>query len=159
MNVLVVYDSQFGNTRTVAETMSEAISGTIVPMSELTTEKLKNADLIIVGSPIQGWRPTQKTMETLSSLPENALEGKSVAAFDTRIKIFFSGSASDKIEKMLMERGGRSIIAPEKFYVVGKEGPLVAGELNRAVVWAKEVKKKAEDGLTDEPDLSEEKSQ
>ena len=72
-----------------------------------------------------------------------------VAAFDTRItpedirknkflaltvKLF--GYAAEKIAKQLMLLGGKEVVSSQGFLVTGIEGPLVEGELERAVDWA-----------------------
>jgi len=59
---------------------------------------------------------------------------------DTRIplkslKIF--GFAADRIAKNLKDKGANLVVPAEGFFVNGKEGPLKAGELERAAAWAK----------------------
>jgi flavodoxin len=139
MQSLVVYDSMFGNTQKVAETIASTLKAKSVRVGDFKPEMLSKIDLIVVGCPIQGWRPTQAISDFLNKLPKDSLKNKSVAAFDTRIKIFFSGSASDKISDALENMGSNIIIAPTNFIVKGKEGPLLDGELDKASAWAKEI--------------------
>jgi flavodoxin len=142
MQSLVIFDSMFGNTQKVAETIATALKAKSVRVGDFKPEMLTKIDLLVVGCPIQGWRPTQATLDFLNKLPKDSLKNKNVAAFDTRIKIFFSGSASDKISDTLENLGGNVIIAPTNFIVKGKEGPLLDGELEKASAWAKEIQKK-----------------
>jgi hypothetical protein len=38
--------------------------------------------------------------------------------------------------------GGNLLVPPEGFFVMGMEGPLMEGELERAISWAKEIASK-----------------
>jgi hypothetical protein len=55
MHALVVYESMFGNTHTVAERIAEGIAtvceATVVPVHDATPEQLAAADLVVVGGP------------------------------------------------------------------------------------------------------------
>jgi flavodoxin len=139
MPKLVIYDSQFGNTQKVAETIAKTLKCRSVKVSEFETDLLKDLSLLVVGCPIQGWRPTQSISDFLKNLPPDSLHNVNVAAFDTRIKIFFSGSASDKINDALENLGGNPVVTPENFIVKGKEGPLLEGELDKARLWAQKI--------------------
>jgi flavodoxin len=106
--------------------------------------ELNAFDLLVIGSPTYGGRPMPSVAELLNKIPESAIKGKNIAAFDTRIptklaKIF--GYAADRIAKNLKEKGGNPVVPGEGFYVNGKEGPLKEGELERAASWAKELSK------------------
>ena len=61
MHVAVAYESMFGNTKEIAEAIAEAIAeglrtsgpGTdvvVVPVAEVTADKVKEADLLVVGA-------------------------------------------------------------------------------------------------------------
>ena len=60
------------------------------------------------------------------------------AAFDTRFDkpAFLTGSAAKGIAKRLRQRGFELVAEPESFFVLGTEGPLKDGELERAAAWA-----------------------
>ena len=83
-----------------------------------------------------------------ASIPAGTLQGKAVAAFDTRIQaaevgkalrqfMKIGGYAAPRIARALGKKGGNPAAPPEGFFVVKKEGPLVEGELERAAAWAK----------------------
>lgn len=159
MNTLVVFDSDYGNTEQVARTIAGAIGQTnntpldevaVLRVSEVTLFGLSSVDLLIVGSPTQGGRPTPELQKFLRSIPANALEGIRVAAFDTRfssqgrsiamrILLGIMGYAAGRIGSSLASRGGHLVMPPEGFIVEDKEGPLKEGELERAAGWAKSV--------------------
>jgi flavodoxin I len=152
MKSLIIYDSQFGNTEKIAKAIGNGISGgtKILRANEAALSDLESLDLLIVGSPTQGGRPTPTLKKFLASIPANSLAKTKIAAFDTRfssrgqslilllvIKIF--NYAAPKIAKMLETKGGTLAVPPEGFIVTGKEGPLQEGELERATGWAKNI--------------------
>ena len=148
MKTLIVYDSVHGNTEKIAKAIGDAITGEVevLRVGEVNSSELKTFDLLIVGAPTHGGRPTQPTRDWLDKVPALAFEGINVAAFDTRIpskwvRIF--GYAAPRIAGKLKKKGGTLIGRPEGFFVEGTEGPLTEGELERAAGWAKEIVKSA----------------
>lgn len=139
MTTLIIYDTLYGNTQKIAEAISEVFGAKAVRIQDFQDEMLKGVSLLIMGCPVHGWRPSRPASDFLASMPSGSLKGIKVAAFDTRIEGFFSGSASDKVDKKLVELGGESIVPPGKFIVKGKEGPLVDRELDKANGWAKHI--------------------
>jgi len=155
MNVLVVYDSQFGNTEKVARAMGDALAEAsrveVCRAADASPELLQKVDLVIVGSPTQGFRPTKPVTGLLDKLPRGALHGKKTAAFDTRIDtaamdsavlgfiVDKVGYAAKSIARRLEKAGGRLIADPDGFFVEDTEGPLKEGELERAAAWAKDL--------------------
>jgi flavodoxin len=146
MKTLVIYDSYFGNTKLVAETVAKelGIDVKVTPVTDLDPKELTGVELLIVGSPIRGWKPSPKTEEVLKGLHNNQLQGIKAAAFDTRVKGFFHGDAVKKMIQMLKEKGAEIISEPQGFYVKGREGPMHDGELEKAIVWAKSIKTKCQ---------------
>ena len=67
--------------------------------------------------------------------------GVPAAAFDTRYHMarVLSGSAAEGIASRLASLGCQLMVPPESFYVAGREGPLLDGELARARAWAVEL--------------------
>jgi len=144
MKILVVYDSIAGNTEKVAQAIGNALSGDIrvVRTGEVNPEALGEIDLLIVGSPTHGSRPTPEIKTFLGKIPEKGLQNIKVAAFDTRINSTFTrlfGHAASKIADNLKKKGGNLVIAAEGFIVEGSKGPLKAGELERAALWIKQI--------------------
>jgi len=144
MKVLVIFDSVYGNTQKVAEAIGGAIVGEVkvVRASQIDTDCPGQVDLLAVGAPTQGGRPTQPVLGFLAKVPEAVVKDTKVAAFDTRyagrfVKIF--GFAADRIAEALVAKGGKLIAPPEAFFVTGKKGPLKEGELERAASWARKI--------------------
>jgi flavodoxin len=114
-------------------------------------EQLTGVKLLVVGSPTQGFRPTQAITDFLKRMSVPGLNGVKVAAFDTRLStdenqsfvvrfiVGFGGYAAKTIANRLSQSGGDLLVPPEGFLVEGKEGPLAAGELERAADWAKQI--------------------
>lgn len=140
MKSLVVFDSGFGNTRTIAEVIAKTLDGVSKHVSDATEQDIETCDLLIVGSPINGWMPTALTRSFLAGLKGTSLKGKCVTSFDTRVQIFFHGDAMMKIKSKLVGLGGKLIVPPISFFVSGTEGPLLDGELKKAEAWANTIK-------------------
>lgn len=142
MKALVVYDSQYGNTERIAQAIAEALRATgeaqAMRVSAMRPEDLSGRDLLILGCPTQGWRPTPATQALLRSLSAGQLRGIGVACFDTRFQKprWLTGSAAVVMGKRLAELGVSLLKPPESFFVQGTEGPLLNGELERAARWA-----------------------
>jgi flavodoxin len=146
MKALIVYDSVHGNTEKIAKAIGGAIAGEVrvVRASEVNSAELQTIDLLIVGSPTQGGRPTKAIQDFLDKISGPAMKGIKVAAFDTRFStrvVAIFGYAAGRIAGGLKRKGAILAAPPEGFFVKGTEGPLKEGELERAAVWAKEVVK------------------
>jgi len=149
---LVIYDSQFGNTGKIAQAIADGLVDLdevdLVHVSQTSPGELGGIDLLIVGSPTQKFRPTQRVTDFLKGIPSGSLLGVNAAAFDTRfteekigeIRIleFFVGLfgyAAKPIADRLQKKGAQLVVLPEGFYVDDTEGPLLEGELERAAEW------------------------
>jgi flavodoxin I len=152
MKTLIVYDSMYGNTEKIARVIGEAIHGdvSVIRAGEANPLELESVDLLVVGSPTQGFRATKPIQALLKSIPDKVLHGKTVAAFDTRIPtaevgkalrrlMKIGGYAAPRIARALEKKGAKLAAPPEAFFVKDREGPLVEGELERAAPWAKEL--------------------
>ena len=154
MKVLVVYESVYGNTEQIAQAIGGATNGDVKVLraADASPAELEAVDLLIVGSPTQGFRPVAPVQTFIESIPGDTLRGVGTAAFDTRIpaaevgtglRLFMKvgGYAAGRIAKALRKKGGKPASEPEGFFVKDKEGPLQEGELERAAIWAKEIAK------------------
>jgi len=159
MKVLVIYDSVFGNTEQIALAIGNAFGSqediAMLRVGDVKPEHFVGLKLLIVGSPTQRFRPTAAISQYLKGIPHNQLKGVKVAAFDTRLTMseinetpvlaFFvrrsgdSAYAAKHIAERLKKNGGQLSVSPEGFFVDGMKGPLVQGELERAVNWAKKI--------------------
>jgi flavodoxin I len=154
MKALVIYDSMFGNTEQVAQTIGQALLSEghevqTLRVTQVSPQQATEVDVLLVGSPTRAFRPTPATVQFLKDIPDNGLQGIKVGAFDTRIAPEDTGSrllsvlvrlfgyAAEPMAKRLRQKGGAQALSPEGFIVTGKEGPLREGELERAAGWAK----------------------
>ena len=133
MKFIVIYDSNFGNTEKVAEAVAKELKADLFSIKKANAN-LETAELIVVGSPINAWNPTQSMKDFLKEVKLRA--GVKAAAFDTRFNVFYSGNAAKKIASQLEKKGAVIITKPIGFYVKGQNGPLTEGELERAKQWA-----------------------
>ena len=159
MKTLIIFDSFFGNTEQIAQAIGNALGsaaqGTppdirVVRITNVTQEDLQGIDLLIVGSPTRGFRPTPAIADFLKAIAVNSLKGLRIAAFDTRIAledidkpilrsmVKLGGYAAKPIVEALRKKGGVQLLPPEGFFVNGEKGPLKEGELERAKLWAKQ---------------------
>jgi flavodoxin len=144
MNALVVYHSQFGNTRQVAEAIAEVLRGAGVVRTigarRLTAADLQGVDLVVMGTPTHKMNLPEAVQPVFEQLPRRSLRGVPVAAFDTSYEmsaILARFTASKRIDRKLRKLGGKRLMPPETFRVHHHhEGPLYDGEIERAKTWA-----------------------
>ncbi|WP_297106699.1 flavodoxin domain-containing protein [uncultured Devosia sp.] len=151
MSILIVYDSIFGNTAQIARAMADALTSShevkLASVQEARDIDLSGVDLLIVGSPTRGFRPTPEIQE-FASRPD--LSGRA-AAFDTRIDldtihpaplrwvVSAGGYAAERLSGELRDQGCTLVGEPAGFVVLGQEGPLKDGEAERAAAWARDL--------------------
>ncbi len=151
MKAMIIYDSVFGNTEKVAQAMAAALQASALPISQVTTDQLRGLNLLIVGSPTRSFRPTPALSKFLKSLSKDQLAGVHVATFDTRIwlntidsaalrfLVDKGGYAANTMAQALKKKGGTVLVPPEGFLVIGEQGPLKEGELERAADWVRQL--------------------
>jgi flavodoxin len=142
---LVVYDSQYGNTRLLAE----AIAAELESLGPVEIENARNQmitfppdlALLVVGGPTQIHNVSPPLRGKLDTIAKHRLDGVQAAAFDTRVHgpRLLTGAASSGIAKRLRRKGAKLVVEPESFLVEGTEGPLAEGALERARSWARDV--------------------
>ncbi|HEY9499209.1 MAG TPA: flavodoxin family protein [Terrimesophilobacter sp.] len=137
MTTLVIFDTNYGNTRILAERIAQQLGDArALSVTDLSPSDLEGVDLLVAGSPIIGWKPSERMQAFLSTLHEGSLTGVKAAAFDTRVRLFIHGDAARKISRALSGAGAEIVASPLGFIVAGTKGPLVEGELARAARWA-----------------------
>ena len=143
MNALVVCFSKFGNTKQVAEVIAQrlqsAASVRVMSMDRLMASDLEEVDLVVMGTPTHRMNLPREIVPVFESLPKRIIKGKPAAAFDTSYKMSWwlnHFTAAKRLSRKLRKLGGKRIVPPETFLVVGREGPLYEGEIERAKAWA-----------------------
>ena len=146
MKTVVVYDSLYGNTESIARTIGDAIPGEVQVqrVGQARVSDLEAADLLVIGSPTHGAMPTEAVQGLISRIGSPTREGARAATFDTRLTWGFlerwGGFAAPKIGVLLREKGWIIAGEPGGFFVRGlKKGPLKKGELERAAAWAQDL--------------------
>jgi flavodoxin len=147
MKALVVYHSEFGNTRQVAEAIAEAFdeagSARTVSAEQLDAADLQGVDLVVMGTPTHKMNLPQAVRPVFEQLPQHSLRGVPVVAFDTSYEmsaLLARFTAAKRVDRKLRKLGGKRLVRPETFHVHHHhEGPLLNGELERAKTWAEAI--------------------
>jgi len=156
MKALIIFESLFGNTRSIAYVVAEGLQDTFdVTVTDVSAmPRAYGVDLLVVGGPTHAFsmsRPSTRQdaarkgevragsvaaglREYFDASP--VLHGIAAAAFDTKIdKPLIAGSAARKAQKELRRLGCRLVLPAENFFVTGTDGPLAEGERERARSW------------------------
>jgi flavodoxin len=144
VKVLIVYDSKWGNTESIAKAVAAGIgkNARFVKVNDLDTIKTESMDLLIIGSPVIGGKPTKAIQEYMKKLSQTLDKNIRVATFDTRMTMKLAqkfGFAAVRVAEEFKENGNTLIAEPMGFIVVGQKGPLAEGELERATQWGKDL--------------------
>ncbi|MEU8242435.1 flavodoxin family protein [Actinoplanes missouriensis] len=160
MRALVVYESMFGNTATIARAVADGLAETFqVTVAEVHSRPpATGMDLLVVGAPTHAFglsrSATRADAARQGEVRDGAQEygvreylddlslpaGSPVAAFDTKMnKPMLTGSAARKAARKLHGLGARVLLPAQSFRVGGTTGPLIDGEPERARQWAKTV--------------------
>jgi len=145
--VLVVYESRYGNTKLVAETIIEGMSqvkgidAVIHEFKEVDLNKVPEYDVILIGSPNHYGGPTKSVREFIDKLEKLNLERIHFAVFDTYLGKGFFEKAVEKMEKRIYEKvPGLKQIAPGlSIAVQGVKGLIVEGELPKCKEFGKKI--------------------
>lgn len=148
MNALVVYFSNFGNTRSIAETIGEILEACtaveVISSDDLKGTDLVGVDLVVFGTPTHNMNLPKTVKPVLASFPKRVLRGAQYAAFDTSYKMsawLNRFTAAKRLDSKLCRLGGKRIASPMTFHVEACEGPLFPGELEQARIWAEKIGK------------------
>ncbi len=163
MRAVVVFESMFGNTKTIAQAVADGISGylpvELVEVGDAPEVLGEDVELLVVGGPTHAFglsRPDTRRAglqqagrdpaaartglrEWLAALRYNP-SGTAMATFDTRVsRPRVPGSAARAAKRRLRRQGFHVLGTAQSFYVAGTEGPLLDGEVQRARRWAERI--------------------
>ena len=158
MRALVVYESMFGNTQSVASAAADALrsSGCEVTLTEVGSAPtdLSGIDLLLVGGPTHAFGMTRESTRAdavkqgATASPDTGIREwldalrapvatVRCAAFDTRVRPpRVPGSAARAADRRLRKLGLLVVAPAASFWVAGTKGPLQDGELDRVRAWA-----------------------
>ncbi|HWL37777.1 MAG TPA: hypothetical protein VNQ77_16435 [Frankiaceae bacterium] len=159
MRALVVYESLFGNTLTVARAVAEGVARHLktetVEAGNAPTVLGDDVALLVAGGPTHAFGLSRQS--TRASAVEQGATGASetglrewldalapgsaaAATFDTRVRRpRVPGSAANAAERRLRGKGYVVVRPAETFWVGGTPGPLLPGEVERARAWGASV--------------------
>lgn len=138
MKVLIIYDSKYGNTKTVAENILEGLKQVegievdIAYSKEFDFQSIVCYDALILGAPNHMGKPSRTMKKFIDRLAELELKAKNVAVFGT-----YSGRkrpvdrAVKKLEILLGKKlPNQKLLSPSlSVRIKGVTGPVVEGEL------------------------------
>lgn len=156
MKALIVYESYFGNTKTIAEAIEAGLNdrGVTTQLANATEAPTAiDADILIVGAPTHNRRlpdaaSRDKAIEVGGAVCSQGvgewLEQVSfsdvpyLASYDTATGTsWLTGSAAKHIAKILHKRHPKTTVKTKSFLVTGNEGPLEKDELTTARTWGR----------------------
>lgn len=165
MKAVVVYQSLWGNTASVAQAIAKGLGSGAKALSttEATPATLKGADLIVAGSPIHAFNlPSKETVRGAGDRPDSYGDappdtsqqlmrdwlvdlpthlGAAAASFDTGVAGPLGRGGASRILKRLKKAGLKPIAKPMGFKVAmrttesTRKGMLLDGEVERAREW------------------------
>lgn len=144
VSVLVAYDTKYGNTQRVAETIAQGLNAaretkaTVLNIKKMDTKTIPTFDAFLVGSPTHFGGPTRTAKGFIERLGKFKLEGKRIAVFDTYITADFERGVR-KLEELIRETAPTLTIASPglSVKVAGMKGPIVDGELPKCQEFGK----------------------
>jgi menaquinone-dependent protoporphyrinogen IX oxidase len=150
MKGIVVYDTSYGNTKTIAETIAETLkeSGIEVDLFDVKHVKKLSAEdynFLVLGSPTRFGTMSFSIKGFLGKVKSEEWMNKPFIAFDTEnpenIERARSEnkewSAAEKIAAKLIEKKMNQLLPVLKALVLGQKGPLVEGEIERTKEYAR----------------------
>jgi len=108
--VLVVYDSKFGNTKQLANYIAEGIGESgiaeaiVIGISEIEDQSFDTFDGILFGAPVHAFRATRGIKGAVKKAAKKGLDGKLVGAFETYQALRHAGKFSRQIEGDLQKK-------------------------------------------------------
>jgi menaquinone-dependent protoporphyrinogen IX oxidase len=152
MKGIVVYDTTYGNTKKIAETIAETLkeSGIEVDLFHVKDVKkliAKDYDFLVLGSPTKFGTMSLAIRFFLGKVKSEEWMNKPFAAFDTenpenieRARIENKEwSAAEKISEKLRDKKMNQLLPVLKAVVFGQKGPLKEGEIDRTKDYAREL--------------------
>jgi flavodoxin len=148
MKGIVIYDTSHGNTKKIAETITETLKASEIDVDLFHVKEAKltakDYNFLVLGSPTKFGTMSFAIKFFLGKVKSEEWVNKPFTAFDTenpenveqsRIQNK-EWSAAEKIAIKLKEKKMRQLLPVLKALVLGQKGPLVDGEIDRAKSYA-----------------------
>jgi menaquinone-dependent protoporphyrinogen IX oxidase len=147
MKGIVVFDTSYGNTRTIAETISETLKKSGIEVDAFYVKDVKKLsakdyDFLVLGSPTRFGTMSFAVKGFLGKMKSGEWMNKSFAAFDTENPENMEKeewSAAEKIAASLREKKMNQLMPVLKAAVLGQKGPLQEGEIERTKEYARQL--------------------
>ena len=147
LNILIVYETKFGNTKKAAEIIEEGmkegeqIKTEVINVNDIDYSKLQDFDAIIIGSPTWGGNCTNTIKKFINEIAGLSLNVKSYAVFDTNSGYPFLNKAVKKMEKLIGNKipNLKKILPGLPVRVKGTKGPIVERDLPKCQNFGKEI--------------------
>jgi menaquinone-dependent protoporphyrinogen IX oxidase len=110
MQPCVLYFSRTGNTKRMAEAISASTKAPAFDMTSFESSVVEDFDMLIVGTPVECFRPAVETMDFVERLPKT--EGKKAILFCTHA--LWKGRTFEVLEKELSSKGYDTILSVSK---------------------------------------------
>jgi len=110
MKSCVLYFSRTGNTKHMAEAISEEIKAPVFDMTSSDPSIAKDFDLLIIGTPVEGFNPAKEVKAFVEQLPKT--EGKKAILFCTYA--LWKGRTIGVLKKELSRKGYETILDVSK---------------------------------------------
>jgi len=110
MKPCVLFFSRTGNTKRMAEAIAEATKTPIFTIASSEPSVVADFDLLILGTPVEGFNPAKETVDFVQRLPKT--EGKKAILFCTHA--LWKGSTFKILEKELSSKGYDVILSVSK---------------------------------------------
>ena len=151
MKISIIYDSVYGNTEKVAQTIEDVLSKKneveMKKVTDATLEDFQKNDLVIIGTPTHGGGASKAVQVLLNMLPKESLKNTKIAVFDTSVTTYkqnifmkgiikFFGYSAPRTADILKKKGAE-IVSVQTFFVMGIKGPIKDDELERVKNWSK----------------------
>jgi flavodoxin len=144
MKGLIIYDTSHGNTRAVAEAISDTlqeskIETVVAYVKDVKKLSAEDYDFLVIGSPTKFGTMSFTLKGFLGKLKNAEWRNKPFAAFDTENPENIEkqqGSAAEKIAEKLKEKEMNLLLPVLKAQVNDWKGPLIEGEIERTKEYA-----------------------
>ncbi len=134
--ILVVYESKYGNTKRVAETIlkgMQRVDGIEIALNEvkkIDRLAITSYDAIVFGGPTHFGGPTRSIKKFIDKLSSVPLDGKQFAVFDTYFKTDFEKATKNMEQRMHEKVPAMKMTVPGlSIEVESMKGPIAEGEL------------------------------